>query len=253
VAARNSAADRDFADPVLELTNAPLRSRGAFLPGFGCSLRHRRGPRAHGTPGFRRTRGPSRLAARRQSGTLTAGPSSLRRPARGVSRLAPQISPVGACFRLPRFAVVGSPHRIGAKANAGPVWRRALHRPPNPSGPRLSVQETAAWAAGAGCASCTPSFAFPGHRGSVPLYDASRSALGWTGLRVKVSADSSAGISLFFCADGRARPGDSTEFASIPASPLSGHSGRRQKRVHARLRRAIAAIRNPGTRPEPVS
>ena len=47
----------------------------------------------------------------------------------------------------------------------------------------LSHRDFTAWAAGAGCAFGTPYFAFPGHRSPVPLNDASRSALGRTGLR----------------------------------------------------------------------
>ena len=57
----------------------------------------------------------------------------------------------------------------------------------------------------------------PGHRQPVPLVDASRSALGWTGLRVYVRPDSRAGISFYFCGRRREDTGDSMRLASIPA------------------------------------
>ena len=57
----------------------------------------------------------------------------------------------------------------------------------------------------------------PGHRQPVPLVDASRSALGWTGLRVYVRPESRAGISFYFCIRPREGTGDSTRLASIPA------------------------------------
>jgi len=98
-------------------------------------------------------------------------------------RLAPR-DPRRAEFATRRF---GPRPRLAADTEL-----RRGHQGPGVA--NLSRRDRAAWAAALGVRVAP----VRGHRGSVPLNDASRSALGWTGLRVYLGPNSRAGISTFF-------------------------------------------------------
>ena len=136
------------------------RSRDAFCIRVIRPMRSGKSPRARGTP-----RGPTDPRKFRKK---PASPPSLQRPARGVLRLSSAWPPVAEvsvhrCGLLQRLAVR---HGVTALPPKNPVTPSVAPGPCSFSRRALGVRVAPV----------------RGHREPVPLNDASRSALGWTGL-----------------------------------------------------------------------
>ena len=134
----------------------PSVSRRGFLrPRFATA--RPRTLRARGTPGSRWTHGPRRLAAPGRN-TNSASPPLVRRPARGVYRLAPQDPRWSYTFR--RGPICGSPcltTAVVSRRRTSRFWPAKAPPPGESNDARSARRDPAAWAAiRFGCASWHP-------------------------------------------------------------------------------------------------
>ena len=138
----------------------PSFSRRVLRPSFHAVCACGKSPRARGTP-----RGPTDPRKFRKK---PASPPSLQRPARGVLRLSSARPPVAEV----------SIHRFGPGQRLA-VWHGVTALPPkSPVTPSVAPGRCSFSRRALGVRVAP----VRGHRSPVPLNDASRSALGWTGL-----------------------------------------------------------------------
>jgi hypothetical protein len=93
------------------------------------------------------------------------------------------MTPGGLSFQDPfrLAAYFGAYPPLWASTAPSPLARSYGAATKRPGDANLSRRDRAAWAAGAGCTSGTPHFAFPGHRSPPRAFDAA-APLGWDGM-----------------------------------------------------------------------